>query len=78
MRSKNLKEKLYLKIKLYSKYLITNHKNHSSKFDALRIYTKTNDKKYIIAELAGMKKFKNAFDKCLEEKNSFKRCYASD
>ena len=65
---KKFKRQTAFKDKTYSRYLIINHKNHSSKFDALRIYTKTNDKKYIIAQLAGLKKFKNAFDKCLEEK----------
>ena len=65
---KKFKKKTVFKDKTYSKYIIIKHKNHSSKFDALRIYIKTNDKKYIIAHLAGLKQFPNAFDKCLEEK----------
>ena len=67
---KKFKRKTVFKDKTYSRYLIVNHKNHSSNFDALRIYTRTNDKKYIIANLGGMKQFPNTFDKCLEEKKN--------
>ena len=63
---KKFKRKTKFKDKSFSRYLIINHKNHSKKFDAVRIYTKTSDKNYTIYSLGGMKQYPNNFKKCLK------------
>ena len=63
---KKFKRKTAFKDKTFARYLIINHKNHSKKFDAVRIYTKSNDKNHTIYALAGLKQYPNNFKKCLK------------
>ena len=63
---KKFKRKTKFKDKSFSRYLIVKHKNHSKKFDAVRIYTKASDKNYTIYSLGGMKQYPNNFKKCLK------------